>query len=85
MTIIPFPGHHWTKCFYKNCHGCDLCEGGLALCTRCGGMEGSLPTDCPGELMSDEVEEAVYKGKTDYIRNRGWVDEPSVNSPAAKK
>lgn len=55
------------------CDGCMFCNGGLALCTVCGGGEGSLPTDCPGEKMTDLVEASVYAGRTDYV-NGEWVD-----------
>lgn len=41
-------------------------EHGLAHCKVCGGAEGSLPTDCPGQLMSEQQEDAVYKGWMDF-------------------
>lgn len=81
-TIIPFPGHHWARCTNKHCYGCHLCAGGLASCTRCHGFEGGLPTDCPGDGMNEEQHEAVYAGTLDFVHGRGWVAEPSINSPA---
>ena len=44
----------------------------LLHCKRCGGAEGSLPTECPGEKMTEEQEQQVYDGDTDY-RNGIWV------------
>lgn len=38
----------------------------LALCGVCGGGEGSLPTECPGERLAPEVEDAVYAGWLDH-------------------
>lgn len=82
MSTIPFPGHHWARCTRKECHGCHLCHGGLAVCTVCGGLEGALPTDCPGERMDTDRIDAVYEGILDYRRNQGWVHEASPHSPA---
>lgn len=69
--IIRFPGHKWARC-RSDCEGCCLCEGGLSLCTVCGGGEGSLPTDCPGKKMTVEVESLVYSDQLDYTRQLGW-------------
>ena len=61
---------------------CAICEGGLALCTVCGGAAGSLPTECPGMNMDEETLERVYAGEIDYIHGR-WVEGAiSVCSPA---
>lgn len=49
-----------------------ICDGGLALCTVCWGAEGSLATECPGEQMSDEHDEAVYGGELDFV-DGAWV------------
>jgi hypothetical protein len=70
--ILAWPRHHRSRCG-PECHGCFCCNGGLFLCTRCGGAEGSLPTDCPGERMSQELDMAVYGGRVDYLRDRGWI------------
>ena len=82
MTIIQFPGHHWAHCTRKDCTGCHLCHGGLGICTTCGGMEGSLTTDCPGERVSYDDGERVYAGTLDYRRGEGWVETSSPHSPA---
>lgn len=76
MTVLQFPGHRL--------HGfgdhrsdddryCSVCEGRLALCLVCGGAESSLPTDCPGRMMTDEEADLVADGIHDYDRVRGWV------------
>lgn len=82
MTVLQFPGHHWKHCTDRECRGCHLCHGGLAVCTICHGMEGGLPTDCPGRKMTGLEHGTVYEGRLDYQRGRGWVEEPSRNSPA---
>lgn len=41
-------------------------EDGLAHCKVCGGAEGSLPTDCPGRLMTAEEQDEVYAGARDF-------------------
>jgi hypothetical protein len=77
MGLVNFPRHHLAKCENRACRGCHLCEGGLALCTRCGGYEGSMPSDCPGEKMQDCVELEVYRGTLDYRRKEGWTQRRS--------
>ena len=51
---------------------CNICDGGLALCTVCGGAEGSLATDCPGYRLDPDTDEAVYTGELDY-RAGHWI------------
>lgn len=77
MIVIAFPGHHWSHCD-PSCVSCMLCNGGLALCDVCGGLEGSLPTDCPGERMGQFIEDEVYAGRLDYRRHEGWVPRMSL-------
>lgn len=52
---------------------CMFCSGGLSMCTVCGGAEGSMPTDCPGEPMSWDTGQQVYEGLIDYRRGQGWI------------
>ena len=80
-NILHFPAHQWAHCTNKHCTGCHLCHGGLAVCKRCGGMEGGLPTHCPGERMTMEQGDAVYAGKQDWINGLGWVAGVSRYSP----
>lgn len=50
---------------------CFLCVGGLADCIVCGGAEITLPTECPGEPMTDEQMNAVRNQILDF-RNGKW-------------
>jgi hypothetical protein len=52
--------------------GCVICEGGLSFCRVCRGAEGTLTTDCPGEPMSEALENAVFRGKVDF-RSGIWL------------
>lgn len=65
--------HTWHEC---DCNQvtCMFCEGGLGACTVCHGLEGALPTDCPGERMGEEREARVYAGEVDYRDGRGWCE-----------
>lgn len=65
--------HEWVT--HENCETpyCFICEGGLALCKHCGGLEGALPTECPGVSMTQAQIDAVYAGKLDY-RNGQWME-----------
>lgn len=48
---------------HENCQRahCEICDGGLARCTVCGGMEGSLLPECPGRWLSVKEDEENYK------------------------
>ena len=45
---------------------CNICDGGLAFCTVCGGAEGSLTTECRGEKLEEIVLEQVYHHGLDF-------------------
>ena len=62
--VIRFTNHKLSKCD-DSCNGCFVCEGGLALCTVCGGAESSLSTHCPGEKMSAQTANFVSSGVID--------------------
>ena len=51
---------------------CNICDGGLALCTVCNGAEASLTTECPGRKISDEEQDQIVKGNLDY--NEDWIN-----------
>jgi hypothetical protein len=51
---------------------CFICNGGLSSCTVCGGAEATLPTDCPGDQMTDEQMKAVQDKANDF-KNGVWV------------
>lgn len=44
----------------------------LSLCKVCGGAEGAMPTDCPGEALSGQQMDDIYAGRLDY-RGGAWV------------
>ena len=50
---------------------------GCAACRICGGMEGSIPTECPGIKMTAEQSDDVYEGRADF-RDGVWVSGPAV-------
>lgn len=50
---------------------CPICDGGLAVCEICEGMEGSLTTECPGVKMTIEQQDSVYNKHIDFY-DRGW-------------
>lgn len=60
---------------HENCQElhCHICDGGLAVCTVCGGAEGSLTTECPGVRMTALESEYVYSGDLDFINGR-WEE-----------
>ncbi len=47
--------------------------GGLAWCKVCNGAEGSLPSECPGDKMTEDREREVYAAKLDF-RGGEWVE-----------
>ena len=55
-------------------------DDGLAHCKVCGGAEGSLPTDCPGQRMTEKQEDSVMFGSLDFL-NGQWVE--TANSISA--
>lgn len=72
MIVLRFHGHKRYRC-PDNCHGCFICEGGLYTCTRCGGAEASLPTDCPGKQIDHDLQDDIAAGQLDYRWREGWV------------
>lgn len=72
--------HIWVT--HENCQEphCSVCNGGIAICKVCGGVEGCLPTECPGERMSNDLSDQVYAGEKDFVGG-AWVDKASENCP----
>jgi hypothetical protein len=70
------PKHDWMNpCDGRDeCNDgyCMWCVGGLEVCRRCNAFEGSTPTDCPSEEMTDEQSDLVYAGKIDF-RSGSWI------------
>jgi hypothetical protein len=75
-TAPGWGGHVWRNCTAPDCPGCMLCDGGLALCAVCGGLEGALTSTCVGrKLTADEIDR-VYKI---YCENRhGTCETPTL-------
>ena len=46
---------------------CPICDGGLGVCTVCGGFEGSLTTECLGRRMTEAEQDDVYACVVDFI------------------
>ena len=61
---------------------CNICQGGLFLCSVCGLYEGGLTSECPGENSCDKADD-VYRGKIDF-RNGAWVEAVSKHSPESR-
>nr|WP_287182050.1 hypothetical protein [Mesorhizobium sp.] len=61
-----------------NEHDCFVCDGGLALCIVCGGAEGEMPTDCPGERVNSEILDLVYRGEFDFVGGK-WVNKMTLD------
>lgn len=77
--VVKFPRHkfHGAWCCDQgmNDYGdfaCVVCRSGLAWCETCGTCEGSLPTHCPGFILSPAQELAIMNGKLDY-KNGRWL------------
>lgn len=68
--------HALHRCNEDNCF---VCDGGLGLCTVCGGAEASLPTECPQQRMSGEVQDAVQAGEFDFIHGRWLNKSPALD------
>ena len=50
--------------------GCEHCS--LGVCEVCGGAEGTLTTDCPGEKVTYDRHQEVFETNLDYTDERGW-------------
>lgn len=66
--------HTWFKCNGKHDRHCIFCDGGLSMCTVCGGIESSLTSECVGHKLSEEILDSVYKEGKDY--HHGQWHEP---------
>lgn len=60
---------------HTNCQqrACMVCDGGLAICTVCGCIEGSLATECPGYNCYATHGDRIYAGEIDFVDGE-WID-----------
>lgn len=63
-----------TKC--ERDGRCMICDGGLFLCSVCGGFEGSLLPECPGRQLTEEQHEENYR---QFLAGTGAFAEASDN------
>ena len=75
--ILNWPRHIQQNCpegtdDYR-CHNGTCVHQNLFCCSRCGGAEGDLPTDCPGEQITSDDRQAIYAEQLNYLRPHGWV------------
>lgn len=65
-----------------NADQCFVCDGGLGLCTVCGGAEASMPTDCPGTKIDEAILDQIQRGEFDFVDGT-WVNKmPTLNLSA---
>jgi hypothetical protein len=50
---------------------------GLTECTACGGAEGALPTECPGERLPADALRLTHAGEIDFLGGK-WVKKASA-------
>lgn len=65
--------HRWVKHEPRCDNPCQFCDGGLSACVDCGGLEGSLTTQCPGIELSADLLDHIYAQSMDFNQNRWWI------------
>lgn len=60
-SVLNFPRHR--RITYDSVGGCSIC----------GGWEGEVPTDCPGQEMTSHQKDEVLNGRLDFIWREGWT------------
>ncbi len=58
LLNIPHVYEVHEKCTRERCM---VCDGGLSICTVCGGFEGSLLDSCPGVKLTEEQHQWNYR------------------------
>lgn len=72
-----------TKCSNEDCVSCVICD--CFVCAKCGLLEGSLTSECPGMDVWNDHSDRVYNGEEDF-RDDAWVSGVcSPHSPARWK
>ena len=51
---------------------CVCCNGKLTWCVVCQGAEASMPTDCPGRLLTDIEIDAIMGNTLDFVDGE-WI------------
>ena len=46
---------------------CPICDGGLSHCTVCDCAEGTLTTECSGEVVPERSQKLIYDGVLDFV------------------
>jgi hypothetical protein len=62
---------------HNNCTDdhCPICDGGLCVCSVCGGADSSLTTECSGKIIPAWLETAVSNSYVDFIGGRWLITE----------
>lgn len=57
---------------HENCIDvhCNICD--LYICAVCNCAEGSLPTDCPGDKISGDLQDLIYNQVIDF-KDGEWI------------
>ena len=58
---LAYLAHVYEKHEHCTSVNCQICDGGLAICTVCGGFEGSLLDSCPGARLTPEQHDWNYQ------------------------
>lgn len=83
MNAHTFHGSPQAPCIKLPEDGpCYTCDGGLTLCVVCAGVEGALPTLCPGSRMSFTTMDRVYVGIIDFRLIEGHATWATCNVAA---
>jgi hypothetical protein len=69
------------RCDYDR--SCNVCDGGLAICSLCGLIEASLTTDCSGQESYRDYGDRVYAGEIDFIGGRWVPGAYSIHAPSS--
>ena len=75
--VLRWPRHIRERCRPETedprCQNGTCVHVNLFCCRTCGGAEGDMPTDCPGERMTYGQRKAIYDDDLNYTWPHGWV------------
>lgn len=75
-VVLAWPRHLRERCRRASCLDCmsgSCIVEVLFVCAVCGGAEGDLPTDCPGEVIPHELRREIHAGRANFISQHGWI------------